>query len=271
MRDSKSRLGVLVAALFLAGSVIACSSATPRQNTSTGGSGGDGDTGGSTGSTGGKSGTGGKTGTGGSSATGGDGGGAGGATGGSGGGDTGGAGGSTGGAGGSDTGGAGGGDTGGAGGGGNTGGSGGGTGGGGGGGAGGSTGALLSCWADPKVIHICHQLENACENCGPKKAVACKNGMPKEVCGCFDLVDKAFMGMATDADCEKYAAANNCTVDNATTTGNICGSLNCDLPACKCTTPGCDGEAFKGKTCAADQHWGDATGCQKWAAKCPCK
>jgi hypothetical protein len=25
-----------------------------------------------------------------------------------------------------------------------------------------------------------------------------------------------------------------------------------------------------GKTCAADQSWGDASMCQKWVAKCPC-
>jgi hypothetical protein len=139
--------------------------------------------------------------------------------------------------------------------------------------SGGTPGAVLACWADPKVIKICHQLENACENCGPKKAVACntKTMTPPEVCGCFALIDKAFAGMATDEDCAKYAVDNSCTVDNATTTGNICGSLDCSTPACKCTTPGCEDEGSRGKTCAADQHWGDASGCQKWVAKCPCK
>ncbi len=133
-----------------------------------------------------------------------------------------------------------------------------------------SGGGVLACWPDPKVIKICHQLENACENCGPRKGVACRNGAPAQICNCFDLIEKAYAGMATDADCEKYAAANNCTVDNVATTGNICGSLNCELPACKCATGDCAAESNRGKTCAADQSWGDSSACQKWAAKCPC-
>jgi hypothetical protein len=100
--------------------------------------------------------------------------------------------------------------------------------------------------------------------------VACGNGKYPKVCACFELIEKAFKGMATDADCEKYAMDNQCTVDNVATTGNICGSLDCTLPACKCTTPGCEEENNRGKTCAADQHWGDSAGCQKWVAKCPC-
>jgi hypothetical protein len=96
------------------------------------------------------------------------------------------------------------------------------------------------------------------------------------VCACFDLVEKAFKGMATDADCEKFAVANNCTVDDVATTGNTCGSLNCELPECKCTTPGCEEEKYMnvsnlGKTCAADQHYGISSACNKWAAKCSCK
>jgi hypothetical protein len=136
-----------------------------------------------------------------------------------------------------------------------------------------SNGKILACWPDPKVIKICHQLENACENCGAKKATACneKTGMPKEVCGCFDLIGKAYAGMATDADCEKYAMDNKCTVDNAATTGNICGTLNCELPACKCNGPNCADESNRGKTCVADQSWGDASMCQKWVGKCPCR
>jgi hypothetical protein len=141
------------------------------------------------------------------------------------------------------------------------------------GGAGGSAGgALLSCWANPKVIKICHQLENACENCGLTSPKACNTGThtPKAVCDCFELVDKAYLGMATDAECEAFAAANKCTVDNVATTGNICGSLDCESAACKCTGADCGDEKNKGKTCAADQHWGDSSACQKWATKCPC-
>ncbi|HXU81916.1 MAG TPA: hypothetical protein VN914_11005 [Polyangia bacterium] len=264
MKASLQRLGVLVSTLALAGVVAGCSSATKRGGGDTGGAGGDEETGGSTGTTGGKSGsTGGKSGTGGSTPTGGSSGGSGGSTGGAGGSDTGGKGGSTGGAGGS-TGGSGG-STGGAGG------SGGATGGAGGGGGAGGTGGLAACWPDPKVIKICHQLENACENCGPTKAVACQNGKYPKVCACFDLIEKAKAGMATDADCEKYAMDNQCTVDNVATTGNVCGTLNCELPACKCTTPGCADEANKGKTCAATQGWGDSSLCQKFATMCPCK
>src|SRR5689334_232137 len=68
------------------------------------------------------------------------------------------------------------------------------------GGTGGAGGAILGCWPDPKVIKICHQLENACENCGPTKAVACQNGKYPKVCACFELINKAYAGMATDAD-----------------------------------------------------------------------
>jgi hypothetical protein len=134
-----------------------------------------------------------------------------------------------------------------------------------------AAGGLLACWPDPKVIKICHQLENACENCGPTKGKACGNGKYPQICACFDLIEKAFKGMATDEDCVKFAAANDCKVDNATTTGNICGSLNCELPDCKCNTPGCGDEANRGKTCSADQHYGDAAACQKWVSKCSCK
>jgi len=254
MRGSKVAFGV-VAVLFLAGSVVACSSASPRNNSETGGSGGDEDTGGAKGSTGGKSGTGGKTGTGGATATGGSSGSTGGSSGG--------AGGSTGGAGGGDTGGAGGGDTGGAGG--STGGAGGSTGGAGGGGAGGMAGGVAECSTDPKAIHICHQLENACENCGPMKGTAPPKNM--QAAKCFDLVEKAYAGMATDADCVKFAADNDCTVDNAATTGNPCGSLTCDPATCG----GTHGTSNNSNTCAKAKQWGDSTICAYWYAKCPCK
>jgi hypothetical protein len=249
MRGSKVAFGV-VAVLFVAGS-LACSSASPRNNSETGGSGGEEDTGGSKGSTGGKSGTGGKAGTGGAMATGGSSG----STGGSSGGDTGGAGGSTGGSSGGDTGGAGG----------STGGAGGSTGGAGGSGAGGTAGGVAECSTDPKAIHICHQLENACENCGPMKGTAPPKNM--QAAKCFDLVEKAYAGMATDADCVKFAADNDCTVDNASTTGNTCGSLTCDPATCG----GTHGTSANSNTCAKAKQWGDSTICAYWYAKCPCK
>lgn len=243
MFDSRSRFPLVAAALLFSG-LVACSSAAP---TNRGGTGGDGEeeTGGASGSTGGKTGgTGGKATGGASGSTGGASGSTGGASG-----STGGTGGSTGGAGGS-TGGAGG-STGGAGGGGGT------------GGAGGGGGAVLACWPNPKVIKICHQLENACENCGPTKAVACQNGKYPKVCACFELINKAYKGMATDADCEKYAMENDCTVDNVATTGNLCGSLDCSNPACSAR--------IGSRSCLDAQGWGDSSQCKAYYDKCPCK
>jgi hypothetical protein len=233
-----------VAALFLAGAIHGCSSAERRN---TGNSGGE-ETGGSEGTpTGGKAaGTGGK-------ATGGSTGSTGGTTG-STGGSTGSTGGSTGSTGGSMT------ATGGAGG--STGGAGGATGGASGGmdaGAGGMGGPVLSCWPDPKVIKICHQLENACENCPPGGA---PNVNPKAKV-CFDLIAKAYKGMATDADCEKFAIDNKCTVDNVSTTGNVCGSLDCNPMTC--------GGTFSGRNCESAKQWGDSNICKNFYAKCPCK
>ena len=245
MFDTRHRFPFVAAALLFVG-IAACSSASPR-NQGTGGSGGEEETGGKTGSTGGKTGgTGGKAATGGST---GSTGGSTGSTGGSSGGDTGGSTGSTGGS------------TGSTGGSSGTGGS---TGTGGSSGTGGMGGAVLACWADPKVVKICHQLENACENCGPKKAVACNNGANPKVCACFDLVNKAYAGMATDADCEKYFNENQCVVDNASTTGNTCGSLDC-------TNAACMGNKFGGKTCEEAKGWGDSSICNSFYAKCPCK
>jgi hypothetical protein len=235
-----SRIRFAIAALLFAG-LNACSSASPTHQ-STGGSGGDEGTGGSTGATGGSKGTGGKTGTGGAMATGGstgETGGAGGGTGGA--GDTGGAGGATGGS------------TG------ETGGAGGSAGAGGMGGSGGATGAVLGCWPDPKVIKICHQLENACENCPPGGAPPKNTTATK----CFALVEMAYKGMATDADCAKFAVDNKCTVDNASTTGNVCGSLDCNPTTC--------GGKSGGKTCEEAKGWGDASICMAFYAKCPCK
>ena len=127
-------------------------------------------------------------------------------------------------------------------------------------------GAVLACWADPKVIHICHQLENACENCGPLKGVAPPRNTKAQPC--FDLVAKAYKGMATDADCEQHAKDNDCTVDNVATTGNICGSIDCTNPACSSGTHK-DGDG-KTRTCVVNQGWGDSSFCKYWYTKCPC-
>jgi hypothetical protein len=251
MFDSRHRFPFAAAALLFVG-FAACSSPATR-NQSTGGSGGEEETGGSTGSTGGKTGgTGGKATGGSTGSTGGSTGSTGGSTGSTGGssGDTGGSTGSTGGSTGST--------------GGSTGSTGGSTGSGGSagtGGAGGMAGAVLACWVDPKVIKICHQLENACENCGPMKGVAPPKNTKAQPC--FDLVTKAYMGMATDADCEKHAIDNDCTVDNASTTGNVCGSLDCTVAACNVK--------FGGKSCEEAKGWGDSSICKSFYAKCPCK
>jgi hypothetical protein len=119
-----------------------------------------------------------------------------------------------------------------------------------------SDGGVLVCWPDPKVIMICHQLENACENCPPGGAPP-KNKAAQD---CFDLVERAYKGMASDADCAKFAADHMCTVDNATSTGNLCGSLDCYAPGCKDKA-----------RCLDRQQWGDSSMCAQFLATCPCK
>jgi hypothetical protein len=121
-----------------------------------------------------------------------------------------------------------------------------------------ATSGVLACWPDPKVIKICHQLENACENCGPLKGTAPpKNKLAQP---CFDLVAKAYKGEATDQECADFAVKNDCTVDNVTTTGNVCGSLNCYAPGCKDKA-----------RCLNRQQWGDSSMCTQFMATCPCK
>ena len=118
-------------------------------------------------------------------------------------------------------------------------------------------GGIAICWPDPKVIKICRQLENACENCPPGGA-APKNALAKK---CDDLVTKAKAGKATDAQCAKFAVDNKCPVDNKTTTGNVCGSLNCYVA-------GCTDKA----RCLDRQQMGDSAMCQPLMATCgPCK
>jgi hypothetical protein len=118
-------------------------------------------------------------------------------------------------------------------------------------------GQVAVCWPDPRVIKICHQLENACENCPPGGAPP-KN---KTAQVCFDLIKKAYAGMATDEDCAKFAVDNKCTVDNVATTGNVCGSLNCYAPGCRDKA-----------RCLNRQQWGDSSMCAPFMATCgPCK
>jgi hypothetical protein len=126
-------------------------------------------------------------------------------------------------------------------------------------------GPILSCWPDPHVIMVCHQLENACENCGPNKGKP-SPANPKAQ-PCFDLVEAAKAGKATDADCAKHAKDNDCTVDNVATTGNLCGSLTCDPATCS----GMHGTDKNSNTCEKAKGWGDSTACAFWYAKCPCK
>jgi hypothetical protein len=112
---------------------------------------------------------------------------------------------------------------------------------------------------------ICHQLENACENCGTNKGKPFPAN-PKAK-PCFDLVDAAKAGMATDADCAKHAKDNDCTIDNLATTGNLCGSLTCDPATCS----GTHGTDKNADTCEKAKGWGDSSQCAFWYAKCPCK
>lgn len=124
---------------------------------------------------------------------------------------------------------------------------------------GGAPAGLAACYVDPKVIKICAQLAPACENCPPGGAPP-KN---KAAQACFDLIDKATAGKATDADCAKFAVDNNCKVDNG---GNVCGSLDCNPTTCGGThAPAAH------NTCAAAKDWGDTSICAYWYTKCPCK
>jgi hypothetical protein len=103
------------------------------------------------------------------------------------------------------------------------------------------------------ALSICKQVENACENCPPGGAPP-KNKLAQV---CFDLIAKAKAGMATDADCAKFAVDNKCTVDKG---GNVCGTLNCTVAGCP-----------KGP-CDKAQQYGDAAACRPLLAKCgPCK
>jgi hypothetical protein len=121
---------------------------------------------------------------------------------------------------------------------------------------GGGTGSGVAvCWNDPKVIMICHQLENACINCGNGKNPPAN----KDAVDCFDLIKKAYAGMATDADCVKFATDHVCKPDDATTTGNVCGGLDCQAPGCK--------DRVK---CEFVKQDGESDKCQPYVATCPC-
>jgi hypothetical protein len=111
------------------------------------------------------------------------------------------------------------------------------------------------CWRDPKVIMICHQLENACINCGSGKNPPANT----DAVACFELIKKAYAGMATDIDCVKFAAAHGCKPDDATTTGNVCGGLDCQAPGCK--------DPAK---CEFVKQDGESDKCQPYVATCPC-
>jgi hypothetical protein len=83
----------------------------------------------------------------------------------------------------------------------------------------------------------------------------------KTAVACFALIKKAYAGMATDADCAKFAVDNKCKVDNLGKGGNVCGSLNCYVP-------GCTNKA----RCLDRQQWGDSSMCKPFQATCgPCK
>jgi hypothetical protein len=113
-------------------------------------------------------------------------------------------------------------------------------------------GGLAICNPDPLVIASCRQLEPACENCPP-------GGAPprnQAAADCFALVDRARAGLATDADCVKFAADKMCKVDQG---GNACGSLNCGAPGCNA------------RACDTAYNNGDSTACRRLLATCPCK
>jgi hypothetical protein len=120
----------------------------------------------------------------------------------------------------------------------------------------GSDGGVAICWKDPKVIMICHQLENACINCGSGKNPPANT----DAVACFELIKKAYAGVATDQDCVDFATAHKCKPDDATTTGNVCGGLNCQVPGCKDPA-----------MCEFVKQDGESDKCQPYVATCPCK
>jgi hypothetical protein len=111
---------------------------------------------------------------------------------------------------------------------------------------------LAICFSNPLVVATCRQLEAACENCPPGGAPP-RNQTAQR---CFDLVEKAVAGMATDGDCVKFFADNKCFVDQG---GNACGSLNC-------TAAGCNTNM-----CNTVSGNGDSTACQRLLNTCPCR
>jgi hypothetical protein len=117
-------------------------------------------------------------------------------------------------------------------------------------------GGVAVCWTDPKVIMICHQLENACINCGSGKNPPANT----DAVACFELIKKAYAGMATDADCVQFAKDHVCKPDDATTTGNVCGGLNCQAAGCK--------DPVK---CEFVKQDGESDKCMPYVASCPCK
>jgi hypothetical protein len=118
-----------------------------------------------------------------------------------------------------------------------------------------STDGVALCWNDPKVIMICHQLENACINCGSGKNPPAN----QDAVACFELVKKAYAGMATDADCVKFATEHVCKPDDFATTGNVCGGLDCQAAGCK--------DPVK---CEVVKQDGESDKCQPYLATCPC-
>jgi hypothetical protein len=98
-----------------------------------------------------------------------------------------------------------------------------------------------ACHPDPNVIKICKQLEPACQNC-PDRAVWDE---------CFRV-----SAAGNDTACARYAADNDCTVDQG---GNWCGSLDC-------TAQGCPRAS-----CRDAQGNGASGACQAMLDECPCQ
>jgi hypothetical protein len=73
---------------------------------------------------------------------------------------------------------------------------------------------------------------------------------------CFDLVDRAYRHLATDADCAAFARDNGCKPVA------YCGSLDCSNPACA--------GRVSGMSCQLAMSWGEANICQSFYAQCPC-
>lgn len=98
-----------------------------------------------------------------------------------------------------------------------------------------------ACHPDPNVIAICKQLEPACQNC-PDRSIWDE---------CFRV-----SAAGNDAACARYAATNNCTVDQG---GNWCGSLDCTAQGCPRTN------------CRDVQGNGASPACQALMNQCPCQ